>query len=369
MDVFVSWSGKRSRALARVLAKWLHTANHYLKPWMSDKDLRKGDRWLSVIGDKLSKYQVGIVCVTPENVDSQWLLFEAGALSKALGESRVCPLLLGMQASELDGPLSQFQATTFGKDEILRLLRSLNEQLGDQQLEADVLSNSFAKFWPDLEAEVAGITRMGISSSNLRSVVDALQNKGFPQPIFGRIACFKEGFESHLLYDIALSEARTRLYVFGRKNRKLFDKDHWLSMEELHKRIADGFDFRCLFLDPGAPSHVLSEEHEDDDFPDQLRTCLLNAVDVLRKSGIDPDNICRAYKNHRQHAIVVVDKAVMFVPVERTADGQAKRLTKCHFEVVDADSPIGAEMVNQFTGAWERAAPLSKIAESIEHES
>ena len=70
MDVFVSWSGKRSKALARALAKWLHNVHHYLKPWMSDKDLRKGDRWLSVIGDKLSEYQVGIVCVTPENVDS-----------------------------------------------------------------------------------------------------------------------------------------------------------------------------------------------------------------------------------------------------------------------------------------------------------
>ena len=274
-----------------------------------------------------------------------------------------------MQPSELDGPLSQFQATTFGRDEMLKLLRSLNEQLGDQKLEADVLSNSFEKFWPDLEAEVAGVTRIGISSSNLRAVVDALQNKGFPQPAFGRIVCFKEGFESHSLYDIALLEARTRLYVFGRKNRKLFDKDHWASMTELHKRIADGFDFRCLFLNPRAPAHVLSEEHEDDDFTDQLRTCIRNAVRVLQKSGIDPDNICRAYNNHRQHAIVVVDNAVMFVPVERNADGQAKRLTKCHFEVVDADSPMGTEMLGQFTGAWERAAPLTEVTESIEQEN
>lgn len=361
MDVFISWSGKRSKAFARALAKWLHTVHHYLKPWMSDKDLRKGDRWLSVIGNKLSQYYVGIICVTPENVDSPWLLFEAGALSKALGESRICPLLLGMQPSELNGPLSQFQATTFGKDEILKLVLSLNDELGKDKLETDIVRTSFGKFWPDLESEVAKVARIGISSSNLRSVVDALQHKGFPQPAIGRVVCFKEGFESHSLYDIALSEAHTRLYVFGRKNRKLFDKDHWASVTELHKRIAKGFDFRCLFLDPTAPEHVLSEEHEDEDFLDQLTSCVGNAVRVLRKSSQDPDSICRVYSNHRHHAIVVVDNVVMYAPIKRDTRGCAKRLTKMQFEVVDSGNPIGEELLKYFLSTWESAKLLTEV--------
>ena len=133
-------------------------------------------------------------------------------------------------------------------------------------------------------------------------------------------------------------------------------------MTELQRRITEGFDFRCLFLDPRAPKHVLSEEHEDEDFAEQLRTCVRNAVQVLYKSKLDPDRISRAYNNHRQHEIVVVDNAVMFAPVDRDANGRAKRLTKCHFEVVDAGSPMGEELLNQFLSTWEKAAPLTEAA-------
>jgi len=56
MNIFISWSGDRSRALALALSQWLHTVNHYLHPWMSDRDIKKGDRWLEIVGDRLSRW-------------------------------------------------------------------------------------------------------------------------------------------------------------------------------------------------------------------------------------------------------------------------------------------------------------------------
>jgi len=81
--------------------------------------------------------------------------------------------------------------------------------------------------------------------------------------------------------------------------------------------------------------------------------------------GIDPDRVCRAYSNHRQHALVAVDNTVMFTPIERNAYGTTTRLTRCHFEVIDGTTPLGKELVRQFTITWDEAVPLSKVIRDI----
>jgi len=46
--------------------------------------------WFSQISDNLSDTSIGIVCLTQENKDRPWILFEAGTLAKGLSNSRVC---------------------------------------------------------------------------------------------------------------------------------------------------------------------------------------------------------------------------------------------------------------------------------------
>jgi hypothetical protein len=46
------------------------------------------------------------VCLTPDNIDSPWIHFEAGALSRALESAKLCPLLFGMDPTDLTGRLS-----------------------------------------------------------------------------------------------------------------------------------------------------------------------------------------------------------------------------------------------------------------------
>src|SRR5215210_4427612 len=96
-------------------------------------DLRgspKGTRWSDIVGQKLASSGVGILCVTPENADAPWLVFEAGALSNKFDDARVCPLLLDMSPEQLDGPLTQFQLTTTSEMDIRRLVSDINELLG-----------------------------------------------------------------------------------------------------------------------------------------------------------------------------------------------------------------------------------------------
>ena len=60
------------------------------------------------------------------SLNSPWLNFEAGALSKSLDISRISPFLLGLRQAELTGPLAQFQATLPQVDDAVRLVKSMN---------------------------------------------------------------------------------------------------------------------------------------------------------------------------------------------------------------------------------------------------
>ena len=52
--------------------------------------------------------EYGIVCLTPHNLESPWILFESGALSKRVAHARVSPYLFGLKVADVTGPLSQF---------------------------------------------------------------------------------------------------------------------------------------------------------------------------------------------------------------------------------------------------------------------
>jgi hypothetical protein len=97
MKIFLSWSGEKSRIVASALSQWLPSLVPTTKPWMSEQ-IRAGDRWESELVKELKNTDCGVLCLTAENLQSPWLNFEAGALSKAVDKSRVIPY----PESELD---------------------------------------------------------------------------------------------------------------------------------------------------------------------------------------------------------------------------------------------------------------------------
>lgn len=160
MKVFLSWSGDASKAAALVLHGWLPSIIHTLKPYMSAESIEKGERWSVDIAKQLEETHYGVICVTPENVSAPWILFEAGALSKSMERSRVSPLLFGLGPSDLSGsPLLQFQSTVFKKEEVLKLVVSLNTAAPEEEkLPAEILKKSFERGWSELEQEIGKLT-------------------------------------------------------------------------------------------------------------------------------------------------------------------------------------------------------------------
>lgn len=108
MKIFISWSGEQSNRIAQAFHTWIPAVLQVVKPYFTPSDIEKGARWSTEIAKKLEESSIGILCITREGVDSNWLNFEAGALSKNLEKSKVCPILCGIENTDLSGPLSQF---------------------------------------------------------------------------------------------------------------------------------------------------------------------------------------------------------------------------------------------------------------------
>lgn len=179
MKVFISWSGETSKKVAELLREWLPTVLQTIKPYFTPSDIEKGTRWSSDIAKELDDSMAGIFCVTKENLNSQWLMFEAGAISKKVEQSLVCPILIGLDNSDIKGPLTQFQTTLFEKSDFKKLIAGLNKANIANVLEETVLHSVFEIFWPDLEEKIKNILSKegstGIKNADLRSDREVLE--------------------------------------------------------------------------------------------------------------------------------------------------------------------------------------------------
>jgi hypothetical protein len=131
LKVFLSWSGDLSHEFAEILCDWLPVVLQNVKPFFTPDDIEKGARWEKDISQELEASSFGLFCLTKENLSKPWIMFEAGALSKSVATSRVCPILFGVEPTDLVGPLVHFQAVPFSEHEMLKLVRGMNKGLGD----------------------------------------------------------------------------------------------------------------------------------------------------------------------------------------------------------------------------------------------
>lgn len=157
--VFISWSGELSRKLGEALRNWLPASLQYVRPYFSPDDIEKGAKWNSEITKELETSNIGLICLTPDNTEKPWILFESGALSKSIDKSLVCTLLFDLDLTDIKGPLTTFQATKFVRDDFKRLVTTINNCAGENRLEPPVLESVFNIWWPRLNEQVIDILK------------------------------------------------------------------------------------------------------------------------------------------------------------------------------------------------------------------
>ncbi len=159
MKVFISWSGDLSHKLAIILRDWLPSVIQSLEPYVSSEDIDKGARWSTDLSKELEASSYGILCVTRDNVDAPWLNFEAGALSRLVDQSRVSPFLFSLKRSEVKGPLLQFQSTISDKEDVRKLVHSLNKAEETGLIDEGRLDGIFDVWWPRLAEQLDELKR------------------------------------------------------------------------------------------------------------------------------------------------------------------------------------------------------------------
>ncbi|MEJ0089077.1 MAG: hypothetical protein WDM80_04905 [Limisphaerales bacterium] len=155
MNVFISWSGNRSRAVAEMMRDWIKCVIQVSKPWISTRDIDRGALWFTEINAQLKENTVGIICLTQENKNRPWILFEAGALAKGLTTARVCTLLVDLQPADIGDPLAQFNHTLPTRENMLQLTRTLNGCASINPLDDRILEEVFNTYWPLFEEKFA----------------------------------------------------------------------------------------------------------------------------------------------------------------------------------------------------------------------
>lgn len=175
-NVFISWSGARSKAAAEALRKWLPIVLQSAKPWMSEADIEKGSRGLEEVGKALEDMKVGIICLTPENLTEPWILYEAGALSKTLdAKTRVCTYLLaGLRKRDVKPPLGLFQATEAERDETRKLVHAVNKALEASPVPESNLNDLFDAMWPQLDKQLTALPAATGAAAPKRSMEDMM---------------------------------------------------------------------------------------------------------------------------------------------------------------------------------------------------
>ena len=203
--IFLSWSKERSFLFARALRDLMvqvlrdqgaPVAASDQRPGAHlvtlSEDLPKGGNWFSNLADSLENARAGIVCVTPENRGSPWLLFEAGALIRCDVEVRLFPVLFDVLPPMLEGPLSLLQATVVEphperiRKEIGDLLRLVVDHVNSSPgmvplIEQPISPAEAPKAWSQFVADVIKIEPATVKSV-FTGFSQLFERKSFREP-------------------------------------------------------------------------------------------------------------------------------------------------------------------------------------------
>lgn len=132
-QLFISWSGETGKKVADLIYDWIDRIYENAKAnvFLSTR-IEPGHQGFLEIMNALEHCSKGLFIMTRERVNSPWIHFEAGAISKAKDTNWIIPIFVDITRKALgNDPLSEFQSNySFSYNDLDELIFLIGNKLG-----------------------------------------------------------------------------------------------------------------------------------------------------------------------------------------------------------------------------------------------
>lgn len=132
-QLFISWSGPLGKTVADLIYDWINRLykNAATNVFVSTR-IEPGRQGFNEIMNALDECEKGFFIITRERMNSPWLHFEAGAISKANATNWIIPIYVDINREALNNdPLTEFQSDySFCYNDLDKLISYVGDTLG-----------------------------------------------------------------------------------------------------------------------------------------------------------------------------------------------------------------------------------------------
>ncbi len=159
MKIFISSSGDFAKSLAEPTKRFLDQVLPNIDTFQSSIDILNGEQWLRRLNEELGVCKYGILILTKDSQHSDWVHFEAGALSKGSIENQIIPICFDFPIEELYSPIKNiFQGFTFNKEKVEGLVHQINEN-SDSPKDNKIINSYLEKYWDEYFEEIQDLIK------------------------------------------------------------------------------------------------------------------------------------------------------------------------------------------------------------------
>lgn len=368
MQVFISWSQPTSRQIAEILKKEFYSFfNEKIEFWVSSEDIPAGDVSITRIISALQKSDMIITCLDSSNYNKSWIYFETGVVfGRNYDRDNIQPVVLPIIFDNLEiddfkkTPFTDLQLQKFNKKCVEKTINDINQKYkdinGDFAIAPSTSKRFFNETWSNLHKEVNNIIMQRTSGSDMlitdKNVTEIISRyKNFPIPSYGSVIKYDSGFETSYFYDFLLENVKKRLYIFGRKNRKIGDR----TLSQKFKSILENnIDLRMLFLNPNSEYAKGHQAQDTDFFREKLVASIKEINERFETQKLDISHYCRMYDEVRTSEIIIADEVIFYKDIAYAMDGKPLHFTNDSFCITSINSMLGSKYYKLFDAAWNK---------------
>lgn len=387
MKIFISWSKSKSKQLAELTKNFIcNTLDNNIEIFFSP-EMYKGTCVDFEIHQNLLSCNKCIVCVTADNFKNPWLMYESGVVygsnySTNSKNSIVIPILfeyIPNWSSWIDKPLNRYVPISIQDNNFINSKKEFERFFNELAEESRSKIKNFSKNWNTYIKAVQNILQKEQQiPDNCKDLFYQLikdKNHKFtmesPEINMNHIL-FHKGYSTNALTELLIENIMIyqgkRLWVYGRRNRRLLNSDSY----EFFKYLADegidnGVDFRCLLPNPNSKDAMdkIVNKTKQTEFPSDLRKSMRNALLLKRQYNLPVEKMFRLYSCKREFSITISDSVVLYHSMPRDGEGYPLSMTNTPFKMYGLPS-IGEEIKTQ---SEKKAKELFENYENIWNES